>query len=86
MGGFGEGYVDVVEDFDVVAEEADGLHDDAGVAFVPDGFEGVFDGGADPGASADALALEGEVPVGLGEAYGGEASTTRWAVRLASTG
>ena len=32
-GGFGEGDVDVVEDFDVVAEEADGLQDDAGMAF-----------------------------------------------------
>ena len=73
MGGFGEGYVDVVEDFYVVAEEAYGLHDYAGVAFVFDGFEGVFYGGADPWASAHALALEGEVPVGLAEAYGGEA-------------
>ncbi len=43
------------------------------VSFCLDGFEGVFDGGADPGASTDALALECEVPVLIGEAYGGEA-------------
>ena len=34
----------------------------AGVAFVADGGERVFDGGADPGAAGDALALEGEEP------------------------
>ena len=72
MGCFFEGYVDVVEDFNVVAEEADRLHDYACVAFVFDGFEGVFYSGADPGAAADALALEGEEPVFFGEAYYGE--------------
>lgn len=60
MGDFFEGYVDVVEDFDVVAEEADGLHDYACVTFVFDRFQCVFDCGADPWAAADALALEGE--------------------------
>jgi len=58
----GEGDVDVVEDLDVVTEEADGLEDECGVAFGADGGEGVFDGGADPGAPGDALALEGEEP------------------------
>ena len=43
--------VDVVEDLDVVAEEADGLEDDGFVAGVGEGFEGVGDGGADPGAA-----------------------------------
>ena len=62
-GGFVEGYVDVVEDFYVVAEEADGLHDDAFVAGGGEGFECVFYGGADPGSAGDALALEGEEPV-----------------------
>ena len=46
----------------MVAEEADGLEDDSGVAFVADGGERVFDGGADPRAAGDALALEGEEP------------------------
>jgi len=44
-GGFFEGYVDVVEDFYVVAEEADGLDHDGFVAFGGEGFEGVFDCG-----------------------------------------
>ena len=61
-GGLGEGDVDVVEDFDVVAEEADGLEDDALVTFVADGGESLLDGGTDPGATCDALALEGEEP------------------------
>ena len=70
--GGGEGDVDVVEDLDVVREEADGLEDECGVAFVADGGEGVFDGGADPGASGDALALEGEEPFfEVGELAGG---------------
>ncbi len=62
-GGFGEGDVDVVEDFDMVAEETNGLEDDAGVAFGGEGGEGVFYGGADPGAAGDALALKGEEPL-----------------------
>jgi hypothetical protein len=74
-GGFGEGDVDVVEDFDVVAEEADGLKHDAGVAFVADGGESVLNGGTDPRASGDALTLEGEEPsleVGELASSGGE--------------
>ena len=68
----GEGDVDVVEDLDVVAEETDGLEDDSGVAFGANGLERVFDSGADPGASGDALALEGEEPFfQVGEAAGG---------------
>ena len=62
--------VDVVEDLDVVAEEADGLEDDRFVAGVGEELEGVGDGGADPGGSGDALRLEGEEPVGVGEAHG----------------
>ncbi len=58
----GEGDVNVVEDLDVVAEEADGLEDDGGMAFSGDGGEGLLDGGTDPGASGNALALEGEEP------------------------
>ena len=46
----------------MVAEEADGLEDDCGVAFVAEGGESVLDGGADPGTAGDALALEGEKP------------------------
>ncbi len=61
-GGGGEGDVDVVENFDVVAEEADGLEDDRGMAFGANGGESVFHGGADPGAPGDALALKGEEP------------------------
>ena len=57
----------------MVAEESYRLDDDAGVAFLLEGFQGLFDGGADPGAAADALALEGEVPVGLAEADDREA-------------
>src|SRR5580658_1200404 len=70
-----EADVDVVEDLDVVAEEADGLDDDGFVAGGGEGGEGVFDGGADPGGSGDALGLEGEEPVVVGQAgepgYGG---------------
>src|SRR5438874_638221 len=61
-GGLGEGNVDIVEDLDVVAEEADRLQDDAFVALLAEGGEGVLDGRADPGAAGDSLALEGEVP------------------------
>ena len=46
----------------MVTEEADGLQDDPGVTFVAHGFQGVFDGRADPWASGDTLALEGEEP------------------------
>jgi hypothetical protein len=71
-GALGEGDVDVVEDFDVVREKADGLEDDCGVAFGGDGGEGVFHGGADPGAPGDTLALEGEEPFfQVGETAGG---------------
>ena len=85
-GALGEGDVDVVEDLDVVREEADGLEDDCGVAFGGDGGEGVFDGGADPGATGDALALEGEEPFfQVGRRRAAEAKTSS-AVRLASTG
>jgi hypothetical protein len=61
-GGLRECDVDVVEDLDVIAEEANGLEDDGFVAFVADGREGVLDGGADPWPAGDALALEGEEP------------------------
>ena len=72
-GGLGfEVDVDVVEDLDVIAEEADGLEDDGFVAGLGEELEGVRDGGADPGSAGDALRLEGEVPVGVGEAYGAE--------------
>ncbi len=60
--------VDVVEDFYVIAEEAYGLEDDGFVAGCSEGGEGVGNGGADPGGAGDALGLEGEVPVGVGEA------------------
>jgi hypothetical protein len=73
-GGLAEGDVDVVEDLDVVAEKADRLHDHADVTFGLEGFEGVFDGGADPGGTGDALALEGEDPVGVAHADGSEAA------------
>jgi hypothetical protein len=62
-----EGDVDVVENLDVIADEADGLNHNPGVAFGSDGFQRVFNGGADPGATTDTLALEGEVPVAFGE-------------------
>ena len=78
--------VDVVEDFDVVAEEADGLEDDGFVAGFGEGLEGVFDGGADPGGAGDALGLEGEEPVGVGEADGARAAAMAMAVCLHSTG
>ena len=68
-----EGDVDIVEDLDVVAEEADGLHDDASDALSGEGVEGVFDRGTDPGTTANALALKGEEPVGVVHADGGEA-------------
>ena len=55
----------------MVAEEADGLEDDGLVAFGGEGFEGVFNGGAEPGGAGDALGLEGEEPVAFGEADGG---------------
>jgi len=42
----GEVDVDVVENLDVVAEEADGLEDDGFVAGGGEGGEGVGDGGA----------------------------------------
>jgi len=61
-GSFGESDVDVVENFDVIAEEADGLEDDGGVALVADGGQGVLDGGTDPWSAGDTLALEGEEP------------------------
>ena len=64
--------VDVVEDLDVIAEEADGLEDDGFVAGGGEGRESVGDGGADPGGAGDALGLEGEEPVGIGEAHGAE--------------
>ena len=71
-GALGEGDVDVIEDLDVIREKADGLEDDCGVSFGGDGGEGVFHGGADPGATGDALALEGEEPFfQVGEAVGG---------------
>jgi len=56
----------------VVAEEADGLQDDRFMSFGGEGFQGVFDGGADPGSSGDALGLKGKVPVAFFEADGGE--------------
>ncbi len=68
----GEGDVDVVEDLDVVAEEADGLQHDSCVAFRSQRLEGVLDAGSDPRCAGDALALEGEVPVALGHADGPE--------------
>jgi hypothetical protein len=46
--------------------------DDGFVAFGGEGFQGVFDGGTDPGGAGDALRLEGEVPVVGGEADGRE--------------
>ena len=52
----------------MVAEEADGLDDDGLVAGFGEGFQRVFDGGADPRCAGDALALEGEEPVGIGHA------------------
>ena len=56
----------------MVREEADGLEDECGVALVANGLERVFDGGADPGAPGDALALEGEEPFfQVGETAGG---------------
>jgi hypothetical protein len=71
-GALGEGDVDVVENLDVVGEEADGLEDDRGMAFGANGGEGVFHGGTDPGATGDALALEGEEPIfQIGETAGG---------------
>ena len=93
-GGLGEGDVDVVEDLDVVAEEADGLEDYADVALVAEGGERFFDGGADPGAAGDALALEGEEPGFEGRKLAGGGAGAVWkadtktnsAVRLASTG
>src|ERR1017187_3675148 len=63
-GGLSERDVDVVEDLDVVAEKADGLQDDSGVAFVANRLQRVLNRGADPRASGDSLALEGEEPRG----------------------
>jgi len=60
--GFGEGDVDVVENFYVVGEEADRLQDDGGMARGSEVGKGIFDSGANPGASGNALALEGEEP------------------------
>src|SRR5438270_1660353 len=60
-GGVGEGNVDIVEDLDVVAEEADRLQDDAFVALLAEGGEGVLDGRADPGGAGDSLDMGGEV-------------------------
>ena len=58
-GGFGEGDVDVVEDLDMVAEEADGLEDDSGMAFVADGGKRVLDGGTDPRAAGEVPSTKG---------------------------
>src|ERR1035437_7063083 len=63
-GGLSERDVDVVEDLDVVAEKTDGLQDDSRVAFVANCLQRVLDRGADPRASGDSLALEGEEPSG----------------------
>ena len=66
-----EGDVDVVENLDVVAEKADGLQKESLCAGRGDLIEGFFDGGADPGATARALALEGKPPArNLGDAFG----------------
>ena len=50
-----ESDVDVVEDLDVIAEEADGLNHNGLVAFFSESFQSVFDGRADPWSSRDAL-------------------------------
>ncbi len=67
-----EADIDVVKDLDVVAEEADGLDHDRGVAFLAQRGEGVLHRGTDPGSAGHALALKGEKPVGGGEAQGRE--------------
>src|ERR1017187_3042753 len=63
-GGLSERDVDVVENLDIVAEKADGLQNDSRVAFVTNCLQRVLDRGADPRASGDSLALEGEEPRG----------------------
>ena len=81
-----EADVDVVEDLDVVAEEADGLDHDRGMALLAKRGQRVLYRGADPGSARHALTLEGEKPVGGGEAQGASSAATLAAVRLASTG
>lgn len=57
-----EGNVDVVEDFDVVAEEADGIEDKGFDALGGDGIEHALDSGTDPGTAAGPLTLKGKPP------------------------
>src|SRR3954465_10238421 len=49
--------VNVVQDLDVIAKEADGLEKQGLDAFSGDGVERLLDRGPDPGASAGALTL-----------------------------
>ena len=62
-------YVDVVEDFDVIAKESDGLDDDGGVSCLTQRREGVLDRGPYPRAAGDALALKGEEPISIGQTF-----------------
>jgi hypothetical protein len=70
-GGLGEVDVDVVEDFDVVAEEADGLEDDGFVAGFGEALRVSSTVGPIQGRRR-CPGLEGEEPVGVGEAHGAE--------------
>src|SRR6185437_16604321 len=54
--------VDVVEDFHVIADEANGLQNQRFCAVGGEAVDGFLDGGTYPGASASALALEGKLP------------------------
>ena len=56
--------IHVVENFNVVAEKADGLQQQSADALGSESIEGALDGGADPWTAAGALALEGKSPVG----------------------
>jgi len=67
--------VDVKENLDVVAEKADGLQDDGLDTIGGNRFQGLFNGGSDPGTTAGALALEGEPPAGNFRQVGGDQSS-----------
>src|SRR5215467_11069573 len=55
--------VDIVKDFHVVAQEANGLEENFVAALFLEGKQRLFDRGAEPSSSGHSLTLKGELPI-----------------------
>src|SRR5664279_895911 len=54
--------INVEQDLHMIADEADGLHENTRLTRLPQTHDGLFDGGTEPFAARHSLALESEAP------------------------